>query len=159
MTCGEADVIIIKCTINVMHLKHHETFPQPLFVAKLLFTKLVSGANEGFEMCHSWDYWKKYFFAIVGVSIAFCWFLLKSLILFNLCSLSGPLKHFFKILLKVPEGPMQCLENLSRSSMCFLCLRSNSQALQTEIRAIPLWAAQNVPISDAQRWQHFDFLR
>lgn len=134
-------------------------FPQPQFMAKLLFTNLVSGAKEGFEMCHSWDYWKKSFFTIVDVPLAFCWFLLKSLILFNLCSLSGTLKHFFKILLKVPEGLMQSLKNLSRSSMCFLYLRSNSPALQTEIRAIPLWAAQNVPISDAQRWQHFDFLR
>lgn len=82
-------------------------------------------------------------------------FLLKFLILFNLCSLLRPLKHFFKILLKAIERLMQFLKNFWRRSTCSLCLRSNSPPWQIDFRVISL-RAQNAPISDAQGWQHFD---
>lgn len=115
-------------------------------------------SSNGFEICHSRNYWKDSFFVTVSISIAFCWFLLKSLILFNFCSLSQPLKHFFKILLKTTEDLLQFLK-ISQEAAHVLFVWS--QTLQNcRLRSeLLLSGAQNVPISDAQGWQHFDFLR
>lgn len=123
-----------------MHLKHHETFSPTQFVAKLLFTKLVSGAKEGFEMCHSWDYWKKSFFAIVDVSIAFCWFFVKVLDTFQSLQSFRDTQTFLQILLKRTQKVSCRVSKISQKQHVFSLPEVKLSSLQTEIRAIPLWA-------------------